>query len=478
MSEEISVCSREHSIKISNMHNHDVVSNSVILLRGTVRNTSTCNNSIIINHYHNGEIIQTFMCNVHNSVFKCLVQLKLSINHFELKYCSNTINCNVDYKVISTVHTVAPVLIICDNHDGTISAPDEYSKSLESSRSRLMLAVQLMQYFFAEKVYEYTNAHKTFNIEYEDDLPKIYVHKSKLDVNLANEMNEIELWQYFAKELMMSKLSSPKRKFLAVITNTEYKSSDATSLCYDDIKKLTNCYASVGKGNLALFGNPFFYTWPVEISEVQNRFQDNVLESFITQNKEVDPVIKTIGGCYSFSFGAALHELAHIFDLGHTQYGLMGREYFNIDKVFSFGRYDLNPQAPYSDLNTSNDDNKSMSCNRKSFTVFKKPVKPQVTQFAKIDKGCAYILFLHKWFNNHAETKEAFSYDFSSNELFTANCLGVVQLRQLESELVAYSFLADSETYKWVRPAEFRNKSMYLLAIDVFGNTFNCITTR
>lgn len=207
-------------------------------------------------------------------------------------------------------------------------------------------------------------------------------------------------------------------------------------------------------------------------------FQDNVLESFITQNKEVDPVIKTIGGCYSFSFGAALHELAHIFDLGHTQYGLMGREYFNIDKVFSFGRYDLNPQAPYSDLNTSNDDNKSMSCNRKSFTVFKKPVKPQVTQFAKIDKGCAYILFLHKWFNNHAETKEAFSYDFNSNELITANCLGVVQLRQLESELVAYSFLADSETYKWVRPAEFRNKSMYLLAIDVFGNTFNCITTR
>lgn len=42
----------------------------------------------------------------------------------------------------------------------------------------------------------------------------------------------------------------------------------------------------------------------------------------------------TLGACFSTTLGAVLHELCHTFDLGHTEDGVMGRGFNNIQNVF------------------------------------------------------------------------------------------------------------------------------------------------
>lgn len=42
----------------------------------------------------------------------------------------------------------------------------------------------------------------------------------------------------------------------------------------------------------------------------------------------------TLGGCLSTTLGSVLHELCHTFGLGHTDKGIMGRGFDNIEKIF------------------------------------------------------------------------------------------------------------------------------------------------
>lgn len=42
----------------------------------------------------------------------------------------------------------------------------------------------------------------------------------------------------------------------------------------------------------------------------------------------------TLGGCFSTTLGAALHELCHTFELGHTENGIMARGFDHIQNVF------------------------------------------------------------------------------------------------------------------------------------------------
>ncbi|XP_023323968.1 uncharacterized protein LOC111697995 isoform X2 [Eurytemora carolleeae] len=61
----------------------------------------------------------------------------------------------------------------------------------------------------------------------------------------------------------------------------------------------------------------------------------------------------TIGGCFATTLGSVLHELGHCFDLGHTEEGIMGRGFDDLDLFFTLteakGRMKprLNPCSSY-----------------------------------------------------------------------------------------------------------------------------------
>jgi hypothetical protein len=42
-----------------------------------------------------------------------------------------------------------------------------------------------------------------------------------------------------------------------------------------------------------------------------------------------------MGGCFATSLGSAAHELGHLFDLVHSDYGIMARGFEDIDLFFT-----------------------------------------------------------------------------------------------------------------------------------------------
>ena len=57
-----------------------------------------------------------------------------------------------------------------------------------------------------------------------------------------------------------------------------------------------------------------------------------------------------MGGCYATSLGSALHELGHVFDLVHTDIGIMARGFEDVDLFFTTQKRDIKKNA----LNHSN----------------------------------------------------------------------------------------------------------------------------
>lgn len=272
MNENATVCQRDHAITLLNFENNAVVTYALILIRGTIRNSASCNEKLYIKHYYQDLVVKSIGCLVHNSNFKCLLLLQPSCNIIYLNYCHNTVKLSIIYNKSNSPYIVTPVLITCTDHNTTVVDSDNYLKSIDSSYSKLILAIQLMQCFYAEKVLEKTFVRKTFNIEYENDRPKCIIHKSKLTLSNAKEMNELDLWQYFGKELMTSNYGTTNRKFLALLTNSMYVCNGNICSSYDAVKMNTICYVCMGKGNLALIGNPFFYMWPENLDLVSERY--------------------------------------------------------------------------------------------------------------------------------------------------------------------------------------------------------------
>lgn len=59
----------------------------------------------------------------------------------------------------------------------------------------------------------------------------------------------------------------------------------------------------------------------------------------------------TLGGCYATSLGAALHEIGHIFDLVHSDCGIMARGFNELDLFFTVGNF--HSKFPKSTVSTS-----------------------------------------------------------------------------------------------------------------------------
>ena len=52
-----------------------------------------------------------------------------------------------------------------------------------------------------------------------------------------------------------------------------------------------------------------------------------------------------MGGCFATSLGSAAHELGHLFDLVHSDYGIMARGFEDIDLFFTVNSSPVHRQS-------------------------------------------------------------------------------------------------------------------------------------
>jgi len=87
-----------------------------------------------------------------------------------------------------------------------------------------------------------------------------------------------------------------------------------------------------------MLGSTGLHSWASEIGEV---FRSLTSQDAVDANLFDDSGFRsTMGGCFATSLGSALHELGHIFDLVHTDRGIMARGFEDIDLFFTMQKLD------------------------------------------------------------------------------------------------------------------------------------------
>lgn len=264
--------------------------------------------------------------------FRAIVELTRGPNKLEFETAGQRKGLVLIHEPRTTRLRVTPVYVICSGHDGYFQGPRGEDRSPESAATRIGLGARLLQTLTAEKLREAGYGRKTFQLERDLDGAECLVMHSMLDVDRARAMNQRELWELIARELMTGPLASKDRKYLAFLSCTRYRGAP-NPRTHEDTLARTQGHAALGGGGLALFGSACLHTWPTCMAQILSRFLDATIID--TEQLMDDSNYRgTHGGCFATTLGAVLHELGHTFDLGHTREGIMGRGFDYVDRVF------------------------------------------------------------------------------------------------------------------------------------------------
>lgn len=291
-----------NSITITNLENSETLCYSLVLVKGNVcrvgaqRQLNKLTLSSLSTTPSAAESYEKLSeWPLHNSEFKCIVNLRRGRNDLLLEYSGDRLQFTLFYCPKETSLSVIPVYIICQGHDGRFQAPPGTDNSIGGACERISVGAKLIQSLTAEKMYEARVGRKSFQLENDIDssAPDCVTFHSQLPFEKARKMQAQELWEYFGRELMMSSLGSNTRKFLAFLSCTYYNPSallqDTKS--HGDILSVTEAHVALGGGGLALFGTACLYTWAKSV--------EDIIPSFLNKTK-VDSRFYMDDSCYRY----------------------------------------------------------------------------------------------------------------------------------------------------------------------------------
>lgn len=156
-----------------------------------------------------------------------------------------------------------------------------------------------------------------------------------------------------------------------------------------------------------------------------------------------------MGSCFSTTLGAALHELCHTFDLGHTEKGIMGRGFDDIHKVFT-----VNAAGSKKPLN--------------------KPYVNFEDDCTNWTKSCAVLLRYHKWINGLPENKRFnLKFDLNTRSVKSTAGIRVIEIRRESDEIVLHSWIFISKVLKFsfqIPQEVFNEEGVVVVIEDAAGN--------
>uniref|UniRef100_A0A023EZM4 Putative zinc metalloproteinase n=1 Tax=Triatoma infestans TaxID=30076 RepID=A0A023EZM4_TRIIF len=445
-------------IVVYNWEDNEIINYRLIVIKGAITEHGIINVSAFgkITCSMNNTISEW---QVHKGMFKCLTSLSPGTNNINLVFENANKILTIVLKHHTTELCIIPVYLVCDGHNGRFQSPIGCDNSIENACLRIGLGVQLIQCIFAEKLKENGFSKKSFQIE--NDLnstaPLCQIFHSKLSLTDARSWDQIKLWEYFGRELMLSELGNENRKFLAFLSCTMW---DGNRVIGDP---------ALAGGGLALVGTGCLHTWPTSLEQVISCF---------TNDTKIDPNLLdnsyyrgTYGGCYSTTLGSVCHEVGHMFNLGHTETGIMSRGFDYTNLVFTTGQ-----SCPSKNNREENVDLLPMlevhPSNPTEVILVKPLIKSKYTEddLTHLTHACASILAHHKWFNNDNKSPSSIYYDKIRSIITSEAGLKVVQIRGVCGAVLKSWELGTKALCKHlVLPRTFQNKTVTLIAIDTNG---------
>ncbi|XP_063706104.1 uncharacterized protein LOC134835163 [Culicoides brevitarsis] len=446
------------AICVENYKNNEKVTHGVVLIKGRVKNFDQLRSEIKVS---TNSQVQNYRLSKKGQ-FKALVELIPDENTIKFEYKNIFFELKLNYEVTSHVkRKIQPIYLLCR---------DSPRSSIEINCQKLLLGCKLAQSLYAEKLFQGTGVRKTFNLA---DFCEEFT--LEIEETEAQTLSDQDLWQIVGKSLIESrKFDVFNTKFVAFCSFTKYLGlpKDA-EYSYALIKSRTLSNPALSSGGLALLGTGCLYTWPKNVSEVIEHFLDKTRIDF-TRELDDSNYRCTRGGCFSTTIGSLCHELGHIFDLGHTSDGIMGKDIDFVGRVFvtELHTEDLPDrivgQKPQK-LPKTEEKTRFTKINRTPGQFLIKYHEQKDDDLSFFAQNNLITLAFHKWFNNNGN--EAQTIKFKNGIISSEFQLKLVELRKCADEMLIHFWnLTEKEVFEFKLPQEIEICEIILFVIDAEGN--------
>lgn len=306
-------------ISVTNHEDNSTVRYPVILLRGEV--PKDCGELGIKIGETTSRVVR------YQDRFKSLVQLTEGENLIQLhsKNPKHDLELRVTYSPQTNPHYVR--LIWMTDSTGKTDYATLNLDDAQDFESRMQTAANLMQTFTAEKMHDIGLPRKTFRLERDDEgNPIVHVFKGDREADYYYSIKDRQWWQEIY-QWVNREHPDPMAKNMVLAAYTR-KDPDTGEL---------QAHTALGGGNLGLFGSASVFSWPKNLDEAIDTFQDDsTFDSSVVNNDSAGR--DTIWGLASTTIGASLHEMGHTFDLPHCTdgRGIMTRGFDQFNRAFTF----------------------------------------------------------------------------------------------------------------------------------------------
>lgn len=470
----MNLCHKSHEIVIFN--ESEKLLCPLYLLKGSI--TKPCSFAKITISSENPIEFSSSFCHT-TGRFKVIVgDLVEQEYNLSISYCNAVKKFTLRRESPQSIrYTVKVLYIICKDHDGCFQSPNTTENTVSDACARATVGIKLVQSLFSDKLQEQGFGRKTFHLT--STCVPFY---SKLPVDEAKRMDENSLWNYFAREIISTEnqsSTSAHTKYVGFIGCTEYLGISDNNYVHENFKARTVGNAALGGGDFALFGTGCLYTWPKSITDVMSCFENTQAvdaRNFLDDSNGR----KTFGGCFATTLGSVCHEIGHIFDLGHTQGGIMGNGLDFINRVFMVTTKTealpnrVTRKVQMNSNMTSDPRLTKLKHTNKFLNLFHDQKGKDLTYF---ERNSAITLAYHKWFNQHFEMScgEIICTKKGETRVITSkrHPLRLVEFRDEDSGSMIshYSFLNES-VLDFTIPETMSDVSCVAFVIDDRGNIF------
>lgn len=467
-------CNKKHLINIKNVvQNEEVHHTKLLLISGHVSSLCSKYYNTISTFNQSNSYTNNFNVSQINRQFKCLIKLTHGLNNIHLQYGSTIIKIDIQSNQLSHQnYTIKLLYIICDGHDGNFQSPENLANTKEIACKKIEVGIELIQCIIAEKLKEQNHCRRSFVTS--ANCEQFY---SKLPIERAKSMTELELWNYFARELVAHYPNDNATKFVAFLGCTQYT--------YENNhlhRKVVTANAALGGGNLALFGTGCLYTWPKQISDIHNCFQN---ENYVDVTKFMDDSNsrQTFGGCFASTLGSVCHEIGHILDLGHTKTGIMGDGFDYVNRVFTIDN--LTEELPeriidgttyksaFAAVDTHKISDKRLTQIKSGNGFLQKYQQQKDNDLTFFERNSIVTLIYHKWIANYVENiSNCIDINLKQRKITSNKCaLRLIEFRTRVNGLMTNFFeFVDQDLFEFNIPQSIDVDQLDVIVLDDNGN--------
>lgn len=478
-------CGSQHKIKLKSLGDGFVFNRNLVQLSGFIE--SVCSDSWLeITRINDGCAWHTSIFNKH---FKQLIALINDCdNVIELKYCNAKVEVLLAHKSIQNVcYDVQPVYIINRNSDGNFqSTADDVNSGIEAALLKIDTAMLITQCIISTKFNDQQFGERSFALR------KCEVFNSDLDASEARNMNQWELYDAIANELVAKQGSDiiARRKFVGFLSCTRFSGlADGEEYSYENIKSKTFANPALGGGFLCLMGSGCFYSWPNTFEGVADALR-NKKEIDLRQLLDDSNYRKTYGGCFATSLGSLVHEIGHTFDLAHTETGLMGNDIDYTHRFFLSENFTeiLPKRIVRSCQLQSKTSEKNLISQR--FTKIKKPGGDFLVKYYEqkgndltfFEANCLITLWHNRWFTQatHGDDNNLSFIQETRTVVSKINPIKLVEIREFEGNAMLIKFwpLHEKNVNEFQIPANEKLGRVTIFAITSQGEILKTFVTN